>query len=134
VLLEAASIGVRACGSDVSPAMVEGCRQNLEHFDLPFERLEVGDVGEIKDLFVEVEAVATDPPYGRATSTMKEPLRDLYNRGLQAIAEVLPRGARAGVVLPQSCPQDIHGLELVHHHLQKVHRSLSRNYCILRRR
>ena len=36
VLIEAASIGVRACGSDISPEMVDGCIQNMEHFGLPY--------------------------------------------------------------------------------------------------
>jgi tRNA (guanine10-N2)-dimethyltransferase len=133
VLIEAASIGVRACGSDISPAMVEGCRQNLEHFSLPFERLEVADIGEIGEVFGTVGAVATDPPYGRATSTMKEPLGELYGRAMRSVPKVLDRGARAGIVLPRTCPQELDGMELVHHHVQKVHRSLSRHYCVLRR-
>jgi tRNA (guanine10-N2)-dimethyltransferase len=134
VLIEAATIGVRAYGSDISPAMIDGCRQNLEHFDLPFDALEVADIGDIGAVFGTVGAVATDPPYGRATSTMKEPLGDLYARAMIAIPTVLDQGARAGVVLPHPCPQPINGMELVHHHQQKVHRSLSRYYCLLRRR
>jgi tRNA (guanine10-N2)-dimethyltransferase len=133
VLIEAATIGVRACGSDISPVMVDGCRQNMEHFDLPIENLEVADVGDIEAIFGTVGVVATDPPYGRATSTMKEPLSDLYARAMRAIPAVLDRGARAGVVLPRPCPWPIDGMELMHHHQQKVHRSLSRHYCLLRR-
>lgn len=133
VLIEAATIGVKACGSDISPAMVEGCIRNMEHFDLPWDRIEVADIGDIGEVFGKVDAVATDPPYGRATSTMKEPLGELYDRAMASIATVLDRGVRACVVLPRPCPRS-EGMELVHHHLQKVHRSLSRNYCVLRRR
>jgi tRNA (guanine10-N2)-dimethyltransferase len=134
VLIEAASIGVKACGSDISPEMVEGCIRNMEHFGLPYEKMEVSDIGDIDGIIGTVDAVATDPPYGRATSTMREPLGDLYARSLPAIASVLERGSRAGIVLPRSCPEEHDGLELVHHHSQKVHRSLSRNYCIFRKR
>ncbi|MDW5562151.1 MAG: RsmD family RNA methyltransferase [Methanomassiliicoccus sp.] len=133
VLIEAATIGVKACGSDISPAMVEGCIRNMEHFDLPWERIEVADIGDIGDVFGKVDVVATDPPYGRATSTMKEPLGELYDRAMASVSDVLEQGTRACVVLPRPCPH-ADGLELVHHHLQKVHRSLSRNYCVLRRR
>lgn len=133
VLIEAAAIGVKACGSDISPAMVDGCVRNMEHFQLPYERVEVADIGSIGSVFGKVDAVATDPPYGRATSTMREPLGELYDRAMGSISEVLDRGARACVVLPRPCPRT-EGMELVHHHLQKVHRSLSRNYCVLRRR
>ena len=34
ILIEAASIGVRAVGSDISPDMVEGCKSNMRHFGL----------------------------------------------------------------------------------------------------
>ncbi len=134
VLIEAASIGVKACGSDISPEMVEGCLQNLEHFDLPHDQVEVADIGDIEEAFGKVDAVATDPPYGRATSTRKEPLGDLYDRALRSMAAVLDRGSRVGMVLPRPCPQSVDGLDLVHCHLQKVHRSLDRHYCVLRRR
>jgi tRNA (guanine10-N2)-dimethyltransferase len=133
VLIEAATIGVKVIGSDISPAMIKGCRKNMEHFDLPYEALEVSDIGDIASTVGPVNVVATDPPYGRATSTNKEPLGDLYARSLMAIASVLEKGSRAGVVLPVECPEVLEGLELVHHHSQKVHRSLSRNYCIFRR-
>lgn len=133
VLIEAATIGVRACGSDISPAMVEGCIRNMEHFGLPWDSIEAADIGDIGDVFGKVDVVATDPPYGRATSTMKEPLGELYDRAMGSIAGVLEPGARACVVLPRPCPRS-DGMELVHHHLQRVHRSLSRNYCVLRRR
>lgn len=133
VLIEAATIGVKACGSDISPEMVDGCVRNLEHFGLPYDSIEVADIGDIGEVFGKVDVVATDPPYGRATSTMKEPLGELYDRAMGSIAGVLERGARACVVLPRPCPR-AEGMELVHHHLQKVHRSLSRNYCVLRRR
>lgn len=133
ILIEAASIGVKVCGSDISPTMVDGCIRNMEHFQLPYERMEVADIGDIGSVFGRVDAVATDPPYGRDTSTMKEPLGELYDRAMGSISEVLDRGSRACVVLPRPCPRS-EGMEIVHHHLQKVHRSLSRNYCVLRRR
>jgi tRNA (guanine10-N2)-dimethyltransferase len=134
VLIEAATIGVKAIGTDISPAMIEGCRQNLEHFGLEYEKLEVSDIGSIAEAVGKVDVIATDPPYGRATSTNKEPLAELYARALPAIASVLEKGSRAGVVLPRPCPENTGALELVHTHSQKVHRSLSRHYCVFRRR
>jgi tRNA (guanine10-N2)-dimethyltransferase len=134
VLFEAATIGVKAFGSDISPAMIEGCRRNMEHFGLRYEMLEVSDIGSIAEVVGNVDVVATDPPYGRATSTNKEPLGELYARSLPAIASVLEKGNRAAVVLPRPCPEVTGALELVHQHSQKLHRSLSRYYCVFRRR
>ena len=61
--------------------------------------MEVADIGDIEDVIGTVDAVATDPPYGRATSTMKEPLGELYARALRAIAN----GAGAGEPGRESC-------------------------------
>ena len=132
VLIEAASIGVKAIGSDISPKMVEGCKENLKHFDLGWERIEVSDIGDIERSIGRVDCVATDPPYGRATSTMKEPLGDLYKRAFSSMTAVLGPGSGIGVVLPRECPPHP-GLELREHHDQKVHRSLTRHYCIFSR-
>ena len=132
VLIEAASIGVKAIGSDISPKMVEGCKENLEHFNLEWEKIEVSDIGDIESSIGRVDSVATDPPYGRATSTMREPLGDLYKRAFCSMTEVLGPGSGIGVVLPRECPPHP-GLELREHHDQKVHRSLTRHYCIFSR-
>ncbi len=79
VLIEAASIGVKACGSDLSPEMVEGCIQNMEHFGLPFEKMEVADIGEIADIIGMVDTVATDPSlragYQHEQGTSGRPVR-----------------------------------------------------------
>lgn len=133
VLMEASLIGARVMGSDLSPDMVEGARMNLRHFGAGAERLEVLDVGEIHRAFREVDAVATDPPYGRSTSTNREPLEGLYHRSIDSMARVLRPGGWMGVVVPTECPE--HPLlEAREGHLQRVHRSLSRRYCVFTRR
>ena len=134
LLIEAATIGVRALGSDISEDMVQGARENMEHFGLTWEGIEKGDIGDVRDLFGEVDAVATDPPYGRSTSTRRESLGDLYPRALRSICGAVKSGGRAGVVLPRPCPSSPGDLELEGTHLQRVHRSLTRHYCLFRRR
>lgn len=132
IVLEAALLGLRVMGSDVDPAMVEGCRRNLEHFGVTGTRLEVVDVGDIGQVFGEVGSVATDPPYGRAASTKKEGIEGLYRRGLRAMAEAVSLGGRVGVVLPRQV--EVPGLELMQLHRQRVHRSLTRHYHLFVRR
>ncbi|MCG7844536.1 MAG: methyltransferase domain-containing protein [Methanomassiliicoccales archaeon] len=130
IVLEAALLGLKAIGSDIDPEMVEGCRQNLQHFGTS-AKVEVSDIGDIGQNFGKVKAVATDPPYGRAASTKKEEINGLYERGLKAMTEVvIPRG-RLGVVLPREIAAP--GLELVQMHQQRVHRSLTRHYHIFTR-
>jgi tRNA (guanine10-N2)-dimethyltransferase len=132
ILLEASLVGAKALGSDISPEMIAGCAENLRHFDVAFERLEVADIGELAEVFGTVDAVATDPPYGRSASTKKEPVTALHERGITSIAGVLRTGAWAGVVVPKTIrhPASLH---LMERHSQKVHRSLTREYCIFKR-
>ncbi|MCX6650573.1 MAG: methyltransferase domain-containing protein [Methanomassiliicoccales archaeon] len=126
IVLEAALLGLKAVGSDIDPEMVEGCQRNLEHFGVHDVRVEVSDVGDIESNFAPVEAVATDPPYGRAASTKKEDIDKLYFRGLQAMTGTVVCGGRIGVVLPR--PIEATGLQLMQKHEQRVHRSLTRHY------
>jgi tRNA (guanine10-N2)-dimethyltransferase len=133
VLLEASLVGAKALGSDISPEMIEGCAENLRHFDVRFERLEIADIGKIEEVFGTVDAVATDPPYGRSASTRREPVSALHERALVEIAGVLSPGAWAGVVLPQTVNHPS-SLSLEERHSQRVHRSLTREYCLFKRR
>ncbi|MDD1743128.1 MAG: methyltransferase domain-containing protein [Methanomassiliicoccales archaeon] len=133
VLLEASLVGAKALGSDISPEMIDGCAENLRHFNVPFERLEVADIGDLADVFGTVDAVATDPPYGRSASTRKEQVRELHERALRSISGILSPGSWAGVVFPRivNFPDS---LSLEETHSQRVHRSLTREYCIFKRR
>lgn len=131
IVLEAALMGMRAMGSDIDPAMVEGCARNLQHFGVEAE-VQVADVGEVPALFGKVGAVATDPPYGRAASTKKEDIDILYRRGVEAASEALRQGGMAGIVLPRKV--DGGKMELLELHTQRVHRSLTRHYHVFIRR
>ncbi len=131
IVLEAAMLGMKAIGSDIDPEMVEGCKRNLEHFNVQAE-VQVADIGDVPSMFGKVDAVATDPPYGRAASTKKEDIDLLYSRGIRASAEVLSSGKRAGIVLPREVRTE--DMELQELHRQRVHRSLTRHYHIFIRR
>ena len=133
LLIEAALLGMRACGSDISPEMIEGCAQNLQHFGLKAERLEAIDVGQVPDTFGSVDGVASDPPYGRATSTHKEALDHLYARSMAMVSQVTRPGGGLCIVFPRDVPIPS-DLTLIGKYDQKVHRSLSRHYLVLRRR
>ncbi len=134
ILMEAATIGVRTYGSDVSKDMVAGCANNLHHFGLDYEGMEKIDIGGIAAAFGEVDVVATDPPYGRSTSTMNEPIKELYARAFHSMGRVLKGGGSLAIVLPTPCPGSLPSLDLRENHEQRVHRSLTRTYCIFMKR
>lgn len=133
LLLEAASMGIRAIASDISESMVEGCRDNLAHYGHELFDHAVCDVGEIGDRFGHLAAVATDPPYGRSTSTGGEPLEELYARTVDASYGVLRRGGSLGITLPSPLSARS-GFQEVYRFSQRVHRSLTRNYHVLEKR
>ncbi len=132
ILIEASLMGIRAIGSDISEGMVRGCLENMEFFGADHEALRTGDVGEIREMFGEVDAIATDPPYGRSTTTMRERLGDLYHRMMVSFTGALPPSGKVGMVLPTPCATAA-GLTLIDRHVQRVHKSLTRHYCVLAR-
>jgi tRNA G10 N-methylase Trm11 len=78
--------------------------------------------------------VATDPPYGRSTSTDGEPLQALLSRALGACADVLAPGSFMAMALHDLGLIDgDRDFEVVETHPLWVHRSLTRHFCVLRR-
>ena len=125
-------MGIKALGSDIDPQMVTGCKENLEHFGLEGE-IEVSDIGNVQNIFNKVTTIATDPPYGRSTTTNREELLSLYDRMLCTISEILDEGQVCGIVLPLECPTQRYSLQIREAHFQRVHKSLTRHYYLLQR-
>ena len=130
IVIEAAEMGMRAVASDFDEDMVIGCRENMDFYGLELADFETIDIGDIGERFPEVDAVCTDPPYGRSTKTGGEDIDRIYARAGEAIPKSLKHGARAGVVLPH--PVEYPGMDLESVYLQRVHGSLSRHYHVFR--
>lgn len=133
ILAEASLAGMKAVGSDFDERMIEGARRNLAHVKAKAD-LHLCDVGDIEREVGKVDAIATDPPYGRSTSTDGEGVPVLYARAFSSFADVLSQGGRVAIVVP-----DLHlldratGFSLLEKHSLWVHRSLTRNFCVLQR-
>lgn len=133
VPIEASLAGLRAIGSDLSQKMIDGSRRNLSHVGVTAE-LHVCDVGDIAKVVGPVDGIATDPPYGRSTSTKGESIQSLYRRALAAFAEVLEQGSFAAMVVPSlELVENAEDFRLVESHRLRIHRSLTRNFCVLER-
>lgn len=130
ILLEAALCGFQALGTDVSEEMVAGAGETLAAYGVAAS-LRAGDLSLLAG-WEGVQAVATDPPYGRAATTRREPPRDLYRRFFEAAAGHAARGAAVAVILPG--PEFIElgerVLRLEESHRLRVHRSLDRHFCV----
>lgn len=134
ILLEASRIGLRAVGGDANVSMVLGARQSLRSLEGHAEFV-VADAGQGPWRPGRVAGVATDPPYGRAATTRREPRESLYDRAFGALAQALPRGGHLAVALPSEAAVEAAArhLELVERHALRVHRSLTRIFCAFRR-
>ncbi|MDR0198819.1 MAG: RsmD family RNA methyltransferase [Methanomassiliicoccaceae archaeon] len=129
IVIEAASMGMRVIASDLDEKMVSGCMENMEHYGLRLHDSDVLDIGGISDRFADVDAVVTDPPYGRSTHTAGEDIASIHGRAICSVSECLRDGGRSTIVLPYELRTDVMAVEDVF--VQRVHRSLSRHYHVL---
>jgi len=133
ILAEGSMIGLKTIGTDFSERMIEGSRKNLDHLRLSAD-LKLCDVGEIPHAIGRVDGIATDPPYGRSTSTDGEGIPELYRRSFDAFSETLKSGARISIVVPDvDLVRNQQGFRLLESHRLWVHRSLTRNFCVFER-
>lgn len=135
ILIEAGLIGVRPLGVDIQREMVEGAKANLLACGIKDFQLMVGDARSLPAM--EVDAVATDPPYGRQATTGGAALEDLYRDSLPSIAGAIKRKGHlcmtspAGLNLEEMAEGA--GLRLIEKHGQRVHRSLTRVIHVFKR-
>jgi tRNA (guanine10-N2)-dimethyltransferase len=139
ILLEAASMGFRVAGSDLSPEMIEGARTNLKHFGHTPEALFASDVQQAYEGYRAAgvgrgAAVVTDLPYGRSASTGREERHKLYRRASEAWRAFVRPGDRIVVGVPSQEDVPIVGRELEHvaTYPVRVHRSLTRHFVVFR--
>lgn len=132
VLMEATLMGHRAVGSDIDPRMVEGSRENLAALGLDAD-VHQADVGDAAPEGSTVDAIVTDPPYGRSTSLHGDGADDVLSRLYRLARAELSPGSRLVLCLPDLAmlPAEGQGLSVLSVHPMKVHRSLTRHICVL---
>jgi len=134
ILVEAWMLGCLPVGFDLDPFMVKGAARNLEALGAQ-ALLAVGDARRLAAR--SVDCVATDPPYGRASSTHGLGYLELLSEFLSSTAEALKRGRYACFAAPSWIEVEevasTVGLEVVECHDLRVHRSLTRRIVVARR-
>ncbi len=135
ILIEAGLIGAKIIGSDVENKMIDGCRKTLDFYKIGKYELFCLDVGDIKKHVTEVDAVVTDMPYGKSTTTKGEKIQQLYDRAFRSISEFLKKDGRAVIGLSN---KDMISLgekyfSLVEKHDFRVHRSLTRYFAVYKK-
>ncbi len=132
ILIEAGLTGAKIVGSDIDERMVEGGKKNLEYFGIKRYRIFQSDVGSLN---IKCDAIVTDPPYGRSSSTKKEKIEKLYERSFEVFRKILKNDRCLVIVLPnkkfiQFGKKYFNLLEV---YPIKVHRSLTRYFCVYKK-
>jgi len=135
ILIEAGLIGANIVGSDIEQKMIEGSKKNLEFYHLKNYQLYCTDIEDIAQYVPSVDAIVTDFPYARATTTKGEQLLRLYNRAFETIAHVLKKNKYAVVGLSDEGIQTIgeQYLSVIATYPVKSHRSLTRYFIVYKR-
>lgn len=133
VLIEGAVVGCRVIGIDRVKRMLRGARKNLRYFGLDSDAFVCADARRLP--FQALDAIATDPPYGRGSSTRGEKVDNLVRDFLSGIGDSLKKQCHICI----SAPVEVHvedygrdaGFVVREKHLVRVHRSLTRQFVVL---
>jgi tRNA (guanine10-N2)-dimethyltransferase len=132
ILIEAGLIGAKVIGSDIENKMIEGCRKTLDFYEIKNYELLRSDIGDINKHVGKIDAVVTDLPYGKSTTTKGEDIKKLYERAFDNISKILKKNGRAVIGLSNkdmmSCGEKY--FSLIEKHEFRVHRSLTRYFVV----
>ncbi|MBO3803621.1 MAG: methyltransferase domain-containing protein [Candidatus Brockarchaeota archaeon] len=134
VLIECSLMGALPIGVDIAKRMVKGAAKNLEWAGCTWFGLAVGDARKLP--IRQVDAVVTDPPYGKLSSTRGERPEALFSALLVAASDVL----RSKGFLVTLSPMKVGieemagkaGLECVESHPIYVHKRMTRELAVFR--
>jgi tRNA (guanine10-N2)-dimethyltransferase len=132
ILLEAGLIDAKVVGSDIEEKMIDGCRKTLDFYKIKNYDLFCSDVGDIHKYVTDVDAIVTDLPYGKSTTTKGENLHQLYNRAFDSISNVLKKEKIAVVGLSNKDMISVGEkyFSLIKKHEFRVHGSLTRYFAV----
>lgn len=133
VLVEAGLMGVRSLGVDISRRMCVGAPKNLRHLWVEDAEVVRGDARYLPVRCV--DGVATDMPYGRASSTYQRRPVDIAEDLVYNLGDILPAGRYACVVHLDSTEIPVKTrFDVVQEHLIHIHRQMTRVVTVLKRR
>ena len=132
LLLEAHELGATALGADRDLRMVKGAMRNMANFSQDWLGVVRADVR--KTPFTAVDGIATDIPYGRASSTAGSSAGEILERLRETSGGLLEEGRRLVVMHPDTVEvKSRDDFEVEEEHHLYIHRKLTRTISVLRR-
>jgi tRNA (guanine10-N2)-dimethyltransferase len=131
-LIEATYIGCRTLGLDAQIKMLDGCKKNLNHYNITPEGLILADAR--KPPIINVDCAVTDPPYGRCCSTMKSTTKKIVKEVLNSFRCILEKGGKICIASPKKINLALIGQPIGYKHLEShfvyVHGTLTREIAV----
>jgi len=136
LLIEASIIGAEPLGIDLARKMVRGARRNSIKYGQPWLGLVRADSRSLP--IREVSAVATDIPYGRASSAGGLKSSEILRSLVEGAPGALPKGRKLVVMHPKSLEavpiaEEAGGLRVEQELEIYIHRTLTRTITVMRR-
>ncbi len=138
ILLEGALMNCTVVGLDIDKRMVIGSIKNLNHYT-PNGQFHVC-IANARDLpfYNNVPSIATDPPYGRSTSTYGKEIEDLLDQFFSEAADALIKGGTLAIGMLDEIPlEDIakkYALNLSVFEKIYIHKSLTRRVGVFEKK
>jgi tRNA (guanine10-N2)-dimethyltransferase len=133
-LIEGGLMGLKVVGMDLDAKMVRGAARNLRHYSIEAGLIH-GDARRIP--LNRADGIATDPPYGRGTSTMGGDVKQILEDFLLGASSLLDKGkiicTAAPIELDPSALARRSGYEVREEHRMRVHKSLTRSIVVAER-
>jgi tRNA (guanine10-N2)-dimethyltransferase len=132
ILIEAGILGIKIIGNDIDNKLVIGCKENLDFYNISQYKIYNLDIGEIHKKINKVDAVVSDFPYGKSTTTNGEELISLYTRAFINIYNFLKEEGKAVIGLSNKEMLEIGKKYLLLENIYeiRVHNSLTRYIAI----
>lgn len=134
ILVEGAMIGAHVIGIEVRSMIASGAQMNLNEFGGHYNII-TGDACMVPLKDECVDAIVTDPPYGRSAAIRAESLNHLYAGSFREMYRLLREGKLAVVVSEIDITEfaKAAGFRIIDEYSQRVHRSLTRRITLLQK-
>jgi len=132
IAIEASIVGAKVIALDLMDKMVKGASANMTHFGQDWLGVVRGDATRLP--LRQVDAVATDLPYGRVSSTRGKTTGEILKSLVPELARGMDSGSTAVLMHPDTLKvKGGDGFRVVEEHDLHVHKLLTRTITVLRR-
>ena len=128
ILIEGADMGLKVTGIDLKEKMIEFSKGNLKHYGFKGNLIN-SDFKEISSL--EFGSIVCDPPYGIASTSGGENIKELMIRGLDVFQNCMEKKQRLVVAVSDYGTIKHKNLTQIYKFEWYIHKSLTRNIIVL---